>query len=147
MSTKTETATTTDRQEDRTPVIQLWGRLVVPLQGDITDTQMERLTARVLEHIRERGADGLVLDVSGVWMVDSHLCAALARLAAAAQLMGVRSVLCGLSTDIVMTLLSLGFELRGVETSLGLEDALAQLGVRVERAQSAAQDMDLVPLG
>lgn len=80
-------------------------------------------------------------------MVDSHLCAALARLAAAAQLMGVRSVLCGLSTDIVMTLLSLGFELRGVETSLGLEDALAQLGVRVERAQSAAQDMDLVPLG
>lgn len=30
MSTKTETATTTDRQEDRTPVIQLWGRLAGP---------------------------------------------------------------------------------------------------------------------
>jgi rsbT antagonist protein RsbS len=66
-------------------------------------------------------------------MVDSHLCAALARLAGAARLMGVPSVLCGLGPNVVMTLQAMGFDLRGVETTLGLEAALELLGITVRR--------------
>lgn len=111
------------------PVIELWRHLVVPLQGDITDSQMEELSIAVLDRIRDRGAEGLVLDASGVWLLDSHLCAVLGRLAGAARLMGARPVLSGLSPTVVLTLQAMGIELEGVETALGLEAALELLGV------------------
>lgn len=111
------------------PVIELWRHLLVPLQGDITDTQMDELSDAVLERIRDRGTDGLVLDASGVWLLDSHLCAVLGRLAAAARLMGARPVLCGLSPTVVLTLQAMDIELEGVDTALGLEAALELLGV------------------
>ena len=91
-------------EEHTIPVIELWGRLLVPLQGDMTDSQMERLRARVLTRIREHGAEGLVVDASGLWMVDSHLCALLGRMVASARLMGVRAILAGLSPQVVITL-------------------------------------------
>ena len=113
------------------PVIELWGRLVVPLQGDLTDTQMETLQTTLLERIRQTGARGLVIDASGVWLMDSHLCAVLGRIAGAARLMGTRPVLAGLSPSVVMTLDQMGIALDGIETALGLEAALVRLGLDV----------------
>jgi rsbT antagonist protein RsbS len=121
------------------PVIELWGHLVVPLQGDITDTQVDELQGNVLERIKARGADGLVIDCSGVWLMDSHLCAVLGRLAGAARLMGTPPVLCGLSPAVVMTLQSMGIDLEGIETALGLESALEHLGLEVRRRNDEAE--------
>jgi rsbT antagonist protein RsbS len=90
---------------------------------------MEDLSTAVLERIRDRGAEGLVLDASGVWLLDSHLCAVLGRLAGAARLMGARPVLSGLSPTVVLTLQAMGIELEGVDTALGLESALELLGM------------------
>lgn len=90
-------------QQHQIPVIDLWGHVLVPLQGDVSDSQMDQLQAKVLERIREREVDGLVIDASGVWMMDSHLCAVLGKLAMAARLMGARPVLCGLDPGVVMT--------------------------------------------
>jgi rsbT antagonist protein RsbS len=111
------------------PIIQLWGNLLVPLQGDISDSQAERLQGELLVRIRQTGASGLAIDVSGVSVIDSHLCALLANLVSAARLMGVTSVLCGLTPEIVMTLQAMGIELEHVETALSLELALERLGV------------------
>ena len=124
------------------PVIALWGQLLVPLQGDITDAQMAELSTGVLTRIAGRqSAEGLIIDASGVWIVDSHLCAALARLANAARLMGVPTIVCGLSGDVVLTLQAMGLELGGVVTSLGLDEALGELGITVQKsARSAEQD-------
>jgi rsbT antagonist protein RsbS len=123
---------------DHVPVIELWGHLLLHLQGDLTDTQMDAVSEAVLDRIRLRGADGLVIDASGVWMVDSHICAALARLAGSARLMGVPSVLCGLGPEVVMTLLGMGFDLDHVQTTLGLESALELLGIVVVRGKPSA---------
>jgi rsbT antagonist protein RsbS len=112
------------------PVIELWGQLLVPLQGELGDAQMDALQSAVLERIRARGAEGVVIDASGVWLMDSHLCAVLGRLASAARLMGARAVLCGLGPHVVMTLQAMGIDLEGVDTAIGLEAALELLGVR-----------------
>ena len=115
---------------NRIPVIPLWDYLIVPLQGDISDAQADRLTADVLDRVRRRGCDGLVIDLSGLWMVDSHICAVLAHLAAAAELMGTETVICGLSPEVAMTLQAMGVELGGVRTALSLDQGLEALGVR-----------------
>lgn len=115
---------------NRVPIIRLWSLLLVPVQGELTDTQAEHLREEVLSEIHAAGSEGLVLDVTGLWLMDSHLCAVLTRLAQAAALMGTRTVVCGMSADIVLTIQAMGLELRGVATALTLEEALHTFGVR-----------------
>lgn len=116
------------------PVLSLYGRLLVSLQGDITDSQMEDLTRVVLERIRDSSSEGVVIDASGVWTMDSHLCAMLGKLAAAARLMGAHPVLSGLSPSIVMALQTMGIELDGIDTAIDLESALEIVGLRLVAA-------------
>ena len=127
-------------REHSIPIIELWGHLLVPLQGDIPDSQADELQERLLHRIKDRCADGLVIDASGVWMMDSHLCATLGKLARAARLMGARPVLCGLGPSMVLTLQMMGIELDGVETALGLEGAMDLLGVHVTRDEECEID-------
>jgi rsbT antagonist protein RsbS len=131
-----------DRETSRIPIIPLWGNLIVPLQGDITDAQAAQLCSDVLRDIQRIGARGMVVDISGLWLVDSHLCAVLARLAASARLMGTRTVLCGMGADVALTLQSMGIQLEGVETALGLEEGLALLGVQVVGGRSTSSERE-----
>lgn len=114
----------------RIPIIRLWRLLLVPVQGELTDSHAEQLRHEVLAEIHATGSDGLVLDVTGLWLMDSHLCAVLTRLAQAAALMGTRTVVCGMSADVALTIQSMGLELRGVRTALTLEEALQSFGVQ-----------------
>lgn len=127
-------------EETRIPIIKLWDCLLVPLQGDINDRQADMLTVDVLRRIQTQDARGMLLDVSGVWLMDSHLCAVLARLAAVAQLMGARTIISGMKPEIVLTLQAMGVGFERTETSLNLEDALQRLGISVVRHSDAGDD-------
>jgi rsbT antagonist protein RsbS len=129
--------------DDRTtiPVLKIWDQLLVALQGDVSDRQADDLSHSVLGRIRDVDVSGLIIDVTGVLTLDSHLCAVLARLAASARLMGVRSVLCGLTPEVVMTLQAMDIELTEIETVGTIEEALEGAGIR--HTSHAARDYDL----
>ncbi len=110
------------------PVIPLWDLFLVPLQGDIHDSQAATLQETLLAKIAQAGARAVIFDVSGVSMMDSHLCALLANLAKAAGLMGTPTTLCGVKPEIALTLHTMGVEL-DVESALTLEEALERHGV------------------
>jgi rsbT antagonist protein RsbS len=118
----------------RLPIIKLWDRILVPIQGEISDDLAAALSEEVLKAIHENGAYGLVLDLTGVWIMDSHLCSVISKLAAAASLMGTPTIICGLSPEIAMTLQTMGVELESVGTALSLEQALTMLGLEVREA-------------
>ncbi|WP_438044225.1 STAS domain-containing protein [Sorangium sp. So ce128] len=126
----------------RLPIINLWDRILVPIQGDVTDDLAEQLNTEVLRAIHESGAKGLVIDLTAVWIMDSHLCAVLSNLASAARLMGTPTILSGLSPEIAMTLQAMGVELEAVKTALTLEQALTMLGLEVRRAEARDEDDD-----
>lgn len=128
--------------ENRIPVIQLWQRIVVPLQGDVTDETAAFLVDDVLRTIRDTSAAGLVIDVTGMWTMDSHLCHVIANLAAAARLMGTPTVICGMSAPIAMTLQTMGADFRLAQTALTLEDALERLGVDAVVSDLEPEDDD-----
>lgn len=117
-------------QAGRVPILRLWGRLLVTMQGEITDDLAEQVSEDLLRMIHIDGADGLVLDLTGVWNMDSHLCAALSRLAQSAGLMGTPTIITGLSPEIAQTLQMMGIEL-DVQTALTVEQALERLGISV----------------
>jgi rsbT antagonist protein RsbS len=126
----------------RLPIIKLWDRILVPIQGEITDDLAEQLSHEVLREIHQSGAHGLVLDLTGVWIMDSHLCSVLSNLASAARLMGTPTIISGLSPEIAMTLQTMGVELEAVRTALSLEQALTMLGLDVREADEEGEDDD-----
>jgi rsbT antagonist protein RsbS len=132
----------TSTSEHRVPVIQLWDRIVVPLQGDITDDVAAVLVDDVLRTIRDASAAGLVIDVTGMWAIDSHLCHVIANLASAARLMGTPTILCGMSAAIAITLQTMGVDFRRVRTALTLEDALERLGVSAVVRELDPEELD-----
>jgi len=112
------------------PIIKFWEFLLVPLQGDMTDDMAGQLVSSVLERIHTEGTAGLMIDITGLWLVDSHLCSVLSQLAAAAKLMGARTIISGMKPEIAMALETMGITLQNVTTTLDLETALDMLGVR-----------------
>ncbi len=123
------------------PVIWLWDNILVPLQGDLTDGQAARLSQDVLSSVVKRPCAALIVDASGLWLVDSHLCSVLADLARSARLMGVRTILSGLRPEIALTLLAMDISLDEMETVLSLEQALEQLGIR-HPSETGAQPIE-----
>jgi rsbT antagonist protein RsbS len=122
---------------NRIPIIKLWHLLLVPLQGELTDDLADQLTSEVLERIYRDGSSGLVVDITALWMVDSHLCSVLSQLASAASLMGTRTIISGMKPEIALTLETMGVQLGQVTTTLSLEDGLALLGARVAKVDAA----------
>lgn len=117
-----------DHSYNRIPIIKLWHVLLIPLQGELTDELADQLTAEVLDRIHREGTSGIVVDITGLWMVDSHLCSVLSQLSAAAQLLGAKTIISGLKPDIALTLETMGIELHALTTALDLEAALLGLG-------------------
>jgi rsbT antagonist protein RsbS len=129
----------------RIPIIKLWHLLLIPLQGEMTDELANQLMNEVLDRIHQLGCSGLVIDITGLWMVDSHLCAVLSQLSSAASLMGARTFISGMKPDIALTLETMGVQLQGVSTTLDLEDALELLGVTGPAAEvgNSADDLEI----
>jgi rsbT antagonist protein RsbS len=122
----------------RIPIIRLWDVLLVPIQGELIDRQAEQLRADVLHRVQETSASHLIVDVSGVWLMDSHLCMVLAHLAKAARFMGASTIITGLSPDVALTLQSMGLHVGTGQTMRSLEDAFEALHImprRVDRAE------------
>lgn len=132
------------RSVNRVPIIRLWDLLLVPVQGDIDDAQAEELVNDVLERVQRAGCDGLLIDLSGVWTLDSHLCSVMVRLSRSAALMGARTIVSGMRPEIAMTIQAMGISLGGIQTVATLEDALAAMGVRSERGKQDVSDDEFV---
>ncbi len=118
-----------DQGYNQIPIIKLWHLLLVPLQGEMTDGVAGQLMNEVLERIYREGSAGLVIDITGLWLIDSHLCSVLSKISDAAALMGARTVICGMKADIALTLETMGVEMGKINSSLDLEGALTLLGV------------------
>lgn len=129
-------------ESTRIPIIRLWHLLLVPLQGQIDDDMAEALSASVLHTIHRSEVSGLVIDVTGLWLMDSHLCSLISKLALAAKLMGTETTICGMSPEIAITLQSMGLEIGDVRTALTLEEAFAGMGIIQARPKLSDDELD-----
>jgi anti-anti-sigma regulatory factor len=95
------------------------------LRTDMDDEVMADLKADVLEQAARSGVDTVVLEVSNVRIMDTHLIRSLTRLAQAADLLVARTVVAGLTPTVAIALTELGLDLPGVRMARSLEEALA----------------------
>ncbi|MFF5968763.1 STAS domain-containing protein [Streptomyces collinus] len=102
--------------------------LLVTLQGELHDGTAEQLQHDITRRIAHSPVTGVVIDISGVDIVDSFLGRVLAEIASSARLMAARTVLAGMRPAVAITLVELGLALPGLVTALDVEQALHLLG-------------------
>lgn len=125
----------------RIPILRLDARtLVVVLSADFTDEMVMQFQGELAERVSATEARGAVIDVSALDIVDSFLARVLNDSARMLRLLGAETVLCGVQPAVAMTLVEMGRNLVGVTTAFTLEQALARLRARIERADRLAVD-------
>jgi rsbT co-antagonist protein RsbR len=108
-----------------TPIIELWDEiLTLPIVG-IVDTQRSvEMTTRLLQRIAESRFRCVIIDITGVDVVDTMTADHFVKMIKSTQLLGVYCVVTGVSPDIAQTLVRLGIELGTVRTLRTLKDGL-----------------------
>ena len=109
------------------PVLRLGDVLLVTLQGDLYDGSAQQLQQDLSETIARSGVTGVVIDISGVEIVDSFLGRVLAEIAAQTELLAARTVVAGMRPAVAVTLVELGLTLPGLRTALSTEAAMELL--------------------
>jgi rsbT co-antagonist protein RsbR len=117
------------------PVLQVREQLlIVPLVGLVDSQRARQLIETMLAAIRDKRARGVVVDVTGVPVVDTSVANTLVQVCDAARLMGTTVVISGISPEMAQTLVSLGAKLPATETLVDLQEGIdfieRQLGYR-----------------
>jgi rsbT co-antagonist protein RsbR len=123
-------------QELSTPIIPVYnGVLVLPLVGRVDGARAQNITEALLEAIAREQAELVLLDITGVAVVDTSVANHLMQTARAASLLGSQVVLVGISAEVAQTLVQLGLDLGRLKTlsnlQSGIEFALAQQGLAI----------------
>ena len=106
------------------------GCLVVPIRLELDDDGVRQLQAEVLRRISRAGLRGVVIDLAGVSVLDSHLARELFDIGKMAALVGARMVISGINPGMAMALVDLGFEAGAAETVVHIEQALHLMRTR-----------------
>lgn len=100
------------------------GTLVVPLVGDLEAQRIADLQSRALSAVERTGCRRLVLDITGVPVVDTHVAQGLIQAMLAVRLLGAEAVLVGIRPEVAQALVSLGVNLGDFATFADLQTAL-----------------------
>jgi rsbT antagonist protein RsbS len=119
------------------PILQVGETLMVALQGDLDDSTVERIEEQLTARVARTGATGMLIDVSGLSVVDSFTARVLDRVVGMIRLLGAQAVIVGISPAVAITLVELGVATGHLDTALNAEQGLALLG-RLRRAASRA---------
>lgn len=123
----------------RPPVISAYGSLIVAIQFDLTDELLEQLKSDVASEIERIGPRHLILDISGLEVMDSFVTRGVTDLARVARLMGVRTVISGMRPAVAATLVDMQVSLAGVDCAINLETALERVRRGEETGESDAR--------
>ena len=119
-----------------TPVIPLHpGVLALPLVGTIDQHRAGQIMEALLSGIHDHKADVVLIDVTGVPVVDAEVANGLVQAARSARLLGANVVLVGISPEIAQTMTQIGVDISQLQTQANLQAgiayALAQQGWRL----------------
>ncbi|WP_317446942.1 STAS domain-containing protein [Streptomyces collinus] len=109
------------------PVLALGDVLLVSLQGEVHDGMAEQLQQDLTSRVSASGVTGVVIDISGVDMVDSFLGRVLGEIASMTRLLAARTVIAGMRPAVAITLVELGLTLPGLVTALDVDRAMELL--------------------
>jgi anti-anti-sigma regulatory factor/HAMP domain-containing protein len=126
-------------REVSTPIIPvIEGVLAAPLIGQMDDERAENMTRELLTRIERERVRTVLLDITGVPVVDTQVAQSLLRVVSASRLLGADVVLVGVAPEVAQTIVTLGIDLGDLRTAADLRTAVEQLLARRPKASRSA---------
>lgn len=111
-----------------TPVISLSeGVALLPLVGDIDTNRAKYIFENALSQCTQKRVHTLLIDISGVAIIDTMVAQQIFQLIEALRLLGVESTLSGIRPEIAQTAVQLGISFQDVNTISTIERAVQRL--------------------
>jgi len=113
-------------QELETPLIPIRsGALVLPLLGHLDIRRLAQIERRLLDRVATDQIELVLIDITGVPLVDSMVAGGLLRLGQAVRLLGARVMLTGAQPAAALAMARLNVDLSFMQTYGTIQDALA----------------------
>lgn len=122
-------------RELSTPIISVWdGVLTLPIIGMVDTIRGAEMTEALLSRVGSEQAEYVVIDITGVSVVDTRTADSFIRMSEAVRLVGATCFLTGISPAIAQTIAQLGIDTSRIRTLRRMSDALkvifGELGVK-----------------
>jgi rsbT co-antagonist protein RsbR len=128
-------------RELSTPIIEIWDAvLVLPMIGVIDTRRAADATERLLYAIVERRARAVIVDVTGIDVVDTATADHFLKMMKATRLLGATCVVSGIGPEIAQTLARTGVDFGDLPTLRTLKDALRHCIVTLRHANAMTRD-------
>ncbi|KAB8140144.1 STAS domain-containing protein [Chloroflexia bacterium SDU3-3] len=113
-------------RETASPIVPIYdGILVMPLVGALDSLRISQVMESALEHIVDKQAEVLIIDITGVPIVDTGVANHLLQMARAISLLGAEVVVVGIGAEIAQTIIQLGLDMSAIMTMANLEAGIA----------------------
>ncbi len=122
---------------ERIPILQMGRCLLVTIQVDMQDQTALALQDDLSTKIEVTGANGVLIDISALEIVDSFVGRMLASISGIARVLDAVTVVVGMQPAVAITLVELGLSLDGVRTALNVER-----GMKLLLAAAKERDLD-----
>jgi rsbT co-antagonist protein RsbR len=101
--------------------------MVIPLIGALDSGRMQQIEEQALAAVERSESRHLILDVTGVPIIDTHVAQGLLRVIQAVRLLGAEVMLVGVRPEVAQALVGLGIDMRSVITRSTLQSGLAYI--------------------
>ncbi len=127
-------------QELSAPLIPVFNKIsVMPLVGTIDTERAKQIMENLLEGIVRHRAEVVLIDITGVPVVDTMVAHHIIQAAEAVRLVGAKCTIVGIRPEIAQTIVNLGINLEDVTTTStmkkGVEQALAMTSRQIVEVQ------------
>lgn len=110
-----------------TPVTAIWQDiLMLPIVGIVDSSRAQDIMNAMLTAIAETQSRVIIMDISGVAVVDTAVANHLIKITKATKLMGCECTISGVSAVIAQTMVELGIDVGNIKTTATLKDALVE---------------------
>jgi rsbT co-antagonist protein RsbR len=111
--------------ELQVPIIDVWqGILTLPLVGLFDTSRAVDLTEKLLHRVADSDVEWVILDLTGVNVVDTMTAQHIIKLSQAVQLLGARCILTGIGGNVAQALITLGVSLDELNPLRSLREGL-----------------------
>jgi rsbT antagonist protein RsbS len=109
------------------PIIRIEDTLLVSLQGDLDDTSVIAIEDQLTKEVVRTHVTGILIDVSGLSVIDSFSARVIARFVGMVRLLGSQAAVVGIQPAVAITLVELGVPMGHLDTALNAEQGVALL--------------------
>lgn len=127
---------------EKIPILRMGQFLLVTIQVDLYDQLAENLEADLVNMVKKTGAQGVLIDVSSVSIIDSFMGRILGNIATMSKIMDADTVVVGMQPAVAITLVELGLPLKGVHTALNVERGMELLKSKIIPGQETIEEDD-----